>query len=108
MRSRLGASYSLAPMLDFGLSDSSLAYMNAIRKVDANIYRTLQQEQEQNEKLRRQKPIIIGFGSLEEIYVAQILPKAVPILSIRRPTYISAGTVPYLDWGEALTPTYRD
>ena len=31
-----------------------------------------------------------------------------PLLSIRRPPYISEGTVPYLDWGYALTPTYRD
>ena len=54
------------------------------------------------------KPIIIGFGTLEEIYAAQIVPKAIPLLSVRRPPYISSGTVPYLDWGEALTPTYRD
>jgi hypothetical protein len=40
--------------------------------------------------------------------VAEIVPKAHPMLSIRRPIYIQAGTVPYLDWGEALTPTYRD
>lgn len=30
------------------------------------------------------------------------------MLSAKRPSYIPAGTVPYLDWGEALTPTYRD
>ena len=31
-----------------------------------------------------------------------------PLLSIRRPAYIQAGTVPYLDWGYALSPTFRD
>lgn len=30
------------------------------------------------------------------------------LLSIPRPPYINPGTVPYLDWGFALTPTYRD
>lgn len=27
---------------------------------------------------------------------------------IERPDYIELGTVPYLDWGQGLTPTYRD
>ena len=35
-------------------------------------------------------------------------PANIPLLSIRRPPYIQAGTVPYLDWGNALTPTFRD
>ena len=30
------------------------------------------------------------------------------MLSIKRPPYIEAGQLPYLDWGHALTPTYRD
>jgi hypothetical protein len=30
------------------------------------------------------------------------------MLSARRPSYIQAGIVPYLNWGEALTPTFRD
>ena len=50
----------------------------------------------------------MGFGSLEEVYIAQVRPKALPLVSIRRPPYILPGTVPYLDWGYALTPTYRD
>ena len=40
--------------------------------------------------------------------MAQVRPKALPLISIRRPPYIQPGTVPYLDWGYALTPTYRD
>ncbi len=36
------------------------------------------------------------------------MPSAIPLISIRRPSYIQAGTVPYLDWGNALTPTFRD
>jgi len=51
---------------------------------------------------------IIAFGSLDEVYIAAIKPQALPLVSLRRPAYISAGTVPYLDWGAALTPTYRD
>jgi hypothetical protein len=27
---------------------------------------------------------------------------------IERPEYIETGTVPYLDWGYGLSPTYRD
>jgi len=41
MRQRLGASYSLAPLLNKGLSLSNQAYMNAMKSVDQNIYRTL-------------------------------------------------------------------
>ena len=51
---------------------------------------------------------LVGFGTLEEVYVAQVRPKALPLISIRRPPYIQPGTVPYLDWGYALTPTFRD
>ena len=36
------------------------------------------------------------------------MPSVITLLSIRRPSYIEAGTVPYLDWGNALTPTLRD
>ena len=42
MRSRLGPTYSLAPLLDFGLSDSNQAYLNVVRKIDKNIYKTIQ------------------------------------------------------------------
>ena len=30
------------------------------------------------------------------------------MLSMRRAPYVQPGTVPYLDWGGALTPTFRD
>lgn len=70
MRQRLGPSYSLAPLLDFGLSESNQAYLNAVRKVDQSAYRSMQQQQEQKDNGKVLRPIIIGFGTLEEIYVA--------------------------------------
>ena len=50
MRTRLGPSYSLVPLLDFGMSDANKAYMTAVSRTDQNIYRTLQREQEEKEK----------------------------------------------------------
>lgn len=29
-------------------------------------------------------------------------------MSHRRPAYVPPGSVPYLDWGFALTPSFRD
>lgn len=54
------------------------------------------------------KPHIVAFGSLDEVYVTMIKPWLQPVLSIKRPVYIQQGAVPYLDWGHALTPTFRD
>lgn len=34
------------------------------------------------------KPIIVAFGTLDEVYIAEIIPKPVPLLSARRPAYI--------------------
>ena len=51
---------------------------------------------------------ICAFGTIDEVYVAQIKPVNITLASIRRPAYIPVGTVPYLDWGFALTPSYRD
>lgn len=57
---------------------------------------------------KQQGSQLVGFGSLEEVYIAQVRPRALALISIRRPPYIQPGTVPYLDWGYALTPTFRD
>lgn len=57
---------------------------------------------------KQQGSQLVGFGSLDEVYIAQVRPRALPLISIRRPPYIQQGTVPYLDWGYALTPTFRD
>ena len=35
-------------------------------------------------------------------------PTPIEICCIERPDYIEAQTVPYLDWGEGLSPVYRD
>lgn len=51
---------------------------------------------------------MIAFGSLDEVYVCQFRPCSSSLLSLRRPPYVQAGSVPYLDWGLALTPSFRD
>lgn len=35
-------------------------------------------------------------------------PNPAEIVAIERPDYIDSQTVPYLDWGEGLSPAYRD
>lgn len=37
------------------------------------------------------KPHLVAFGTLDEIYVSQIKPVVLPIISLRRPAYIPAG-----------------
>ena len=78
-------------------------------RLDGNIYNTEKEKEIQMLNLAKQQGSqLVGFGSLDEVYVAQVRPCALPLVSIRRPPYIQAGTVPYLDWGYALTPTFRD
>lgn len=40
--------------------------------------------------------------------LTQVRPSPIELVSIERPDYIEAQTVPYLDWGEGLSPIYRD
>ena len=78
-------------------------------RLDGNIYNTEKEKEIQMLNLTKQQDSqLVGFGSLDEVYIAQVRPCALPLVSIRRPPYITAGTVPYLDWGYALTPTFRD
>jgi hypothetical protein len=62
---------------------------------------------------------MIAFGSLSRILIAQIIPgttekgvwsppAAKELLFIDKPDYIEMGTVPYLDWGNGLSPCCRD
>lgn len=62
--------------------------MNAVKNVDLNIYRALQAKQEQTYRDKIPKPVIVAFGTLDEVYVAEILPRAMPLLSAERPPYI--------------------
>ena len=50
----------------------------------------------------------MAFGALERVIIAQVKPQPKELLSIERPEYIEIGTVPYLDWGNALSPCFRD
>ena len=100
MEKRLGPSYSIAPLqirpvVNF---DKFLVNMQSPEEAEAEKKRLIEVYNQQ----------ICAFGTLDEIYVAVIKPKAIPMMSCRRPPYINPGTVPYLDWGNALTPTYRD
>ena len=109
MTSRLGATFSLAPFLFAARNQSNQAFLEVIQRLDGDTYKAeKEREMVELKTAKRQGSQIIGFGSLEEVYVAQIKPNPMPLLSIRRPPYIQEGTVPYLDWGHALTPTFRD
>lgn len=50
----------------------------------------------------------MAFGALERVIIAQVKPQPRELLSIERPDYVDVGTVPYLDWGSALSPCFRD
>lgn len=56
----------------------------------------------------RKRPQLIAFGALERIIIAQVRPQPKELLFIDRPDYLEIGTVPYLDWGLALSPCFRD
>ena len=64
-------------------------------------------EKEINRYLEKKRELV-AFGTIEEVYIAQVKPKPLTLASIRRPAYIQVGTVPYLSWGYALTPSFRD
>ena len=51
---------------------------------------------------------LIAFGALERIILCQVSQKPCELLAIDRPDYIDPQIVPYLDWGEGLSPVYRD
>lgn len=51
---------------------------------------------------------LVAFGALERIVLAQVQPELTELFYIERPSYIDSGIVPYLDWGEGLSPVYRD
>jgi len=50
----------------------------------------------------------VAFGTLDSVVVVQIAPTPLEIRKFPRPPYVEKGTVPYIDWGSGLTPTYRD
>ena len=58
-------------------------------RLDGNIYNTEKEKEMQMLRMaKQQKSQLVGFGTLEEVYVAQVRPKALPLISIRRPPYI--------------------
>ena len=50
----------------------------------------------------------VAFGSLKEVMITQIKPNLSVMRNIKRPPYIEIGIIPYIDFGQGLTPTYRD
>ena len=51
---------------------------------------------------------LVGFGSLDEILICTVKPQVNQLVRLRKPAFLSEGTVPYLDWGMAVTPQHRD
>ena len=51
---------------------------------------------------------LIAFGALERVIVTTVAPEPKELECIERPDYIDCQTVPYLDWGEGLSPAFRD
>ena len=51
---------------------------------------------------------LIAFGALERVIVTCVAPDPSELVAIERPDYIDSQTVPYLDWGEGLSPAFRD
>jgi hypothetical protein len=51
---------------------------------------------------------LIAFGALERVVMAQVAPQPMELFCIERPDYVDPGIVPYLDWGQGLSPVYRD
>lgn len=51
---------------------------------------------------------MIAFGALERVIVTSVAPDPAELLAIERPDYIDSQTVPYLDWGSGLSPSFRD
>ena len=58
-------------------------------RLDGNIYNTEKEKEIQMLNLAKQQGSqLVGFGSLDEVYIAQVRPCALPLVSIRRPPYI--------------------
>jgi hypothetical protein len=61
-----------------------------------------------DEESTQKRNHLIAFGALERVVLTQVYPTPIEICCIERPDYIESSTVPYLDWGEGLSPVYRD
>mmetsp|Transcript_38613 Transcript_38613/g.58773 ORF Transcript_38613/g.58773 Transcript_38613/m.58773 type:complete len:164 (-) Transcript_38613:229-720(-) len=61
-----------------------------------------------DERLSEQRSHIVVFGALERVIVTQIAPRPKELFTIERPDYIDPQIVPYIDWGEGLSPSFRD
>ena len=55
-----------------------------------------------------QRSHLIAFGALERVILTSVAPNPAELIAIERPDYIDSQTVPYLDWGEGLSPAFRD
>lgn len=57
---------------------------------------------------REKRSHLMAFGALERVILTSVAPTPAELVAIERPDYIDSQTVPYLDWGEGLSPSYRD
>jgi hypothetical protein len=56
----------------------------------------------------QQRASIIAFSTLNEIVIHPIGLDYSATKVFQKPYFIENGIVPYIDWGQALTPNYRD
>lgn len=104
-----GPSYIICPLYyDY----ESKGRIGAFSSIDANPYLT---ERDRNlfefdvgEELAQKRNHLVAFGALDRIVLTQVQPELSELFYLERPEYIDAGVVPYLDWGEGLSPVYRD
>jgi hypothetical protein len=93
IKKRIGAAFSIAPLLNHPVSKDDEQPISSLDIDESTVNNNIQ---------------LVAFGALEKIIVAMIKPKPKEILTIEKPEYIESGTVPYLDWGKGLSPSYRD
>ena len=103
MKGRVGPSFSIAPLLQF--SDLTIE-----DEIEQNIKKTLEKGSADDDPndFDVKKPQLVAFGALERIIFTKVRPVPRELLYIEKPDYIESGTVPYLDWGTGLSPSFRD
>ena len=74
MQSRLGATFSLAPLIysqNQSRLDANQAYLEVMSRLDGNVYNTEKEKEVQMQRMAKQQGSqLVGFGSLEEVYIA--------------------------------------
>jgi hypothetical protein len=51
---------------------------------------------------------LTAFGAMSEVCIVQMGPPIVEVMRIKRPTIVKPCAIPYLDYGQGLTPGMQD